>query len=203
MRPLRPLAIIHTNRTLGFKAPVNDQVLHQHLITLELRNAKNLNKNPVADKAVQEFESERLRQDPWGETTSHITLAIATATLNSRIHSRRLSSWEMWTQQDRFYNSQIPLKGHDIIANQHEQRILNHPHSEYSRAPLAQTKTSPLVEVVDLVYLHSDRKKSCAGDRYLVVPINGPFCNIKKFNRSELPSSSYRVKTSECFKISA
>ena len=148
MRPLRPLAIIRTNPAPGFKVLVNNQVLHQHRITLELGNAKNLNKNPVAEKAVQELQSELLHQDPCGGTTSHITLAIATAILNSRIRSRGLSSWEMWTQRDQLCNSQIPLKGRDIIANQHEQRILNHPHSEYSRAPLAQTRTSLLVEEV-------------------------------------------------------
>ena len=149
MRPLDgPLAIICTDPAPGFKAPVNDQLLHQHRITLELGNAKNLNKNLVAENAVQKLESELLRQDPRGGTTSKVTLALATATLNSRIHSRGLSSWEMWTQPDQFCNSQIPMKGRYIVANQHEQRILNHPHSEYSRAPLAQTRTSLLVEEV-------------------------------------------------------
>ena len=58
-----------------------------------------------------------------------------------------------------------------------------------------------MIEVGDVVYLHSDRNKSRARDRYLVVSIDAPFCNIRKFVGSQLPSSSYRVKLSECFKV--
>ena len=62
-------------------------------------------------------------------------------------------------------------------------------------------RRSPLIEVGDLVYLHSDRNKSRARDRYLVVSLDPPFCNIKKFVGSQLRSSSYRVKLSECFRV--
>ena len=51
------------------------------------------------------------------------------------------------------------------------------------------------------VYLHSDLNKSRARDRYLVVAIAPPFCDIKKFIGSQLRSSSYHVKQSECFKV--
>ena len=48
-------------------------------------------------------------------------------------------------------------------------------------APQRQPSPSPLIDVSDLVYLHSDRNKSLARDRYLVVSVDPPFCNIKKF----------------------
>lgn len=38
-------------------------------------------------------------------------------------------------------------------------------------------------------------------DRYLVVAIDPPFCDIKKFIGPQLRSSSYHVKLSECFKV--
>ena len=65
LRPLDgPPAVIRTDPAPGFKSLVNDQLLQQHRIVLELGNSKNPNKNPVAEKAVQELEIELLRQDP-------------------------------------------------------------------------------------------------------------------------------------------
>ena len=196
-----PPAIIRTDPAPGFKALVNDKSLHQHRITLELGHAKNPNKNPVAERAIQELEFELLRQEPLGGAVSSLTLAVATAALNSRIRSRGLSSREMWTQRDQFSNAQIPLGDNNLIATQHEQRRANHQYSERSKAPLRQPRPPPLIDVGDLVYLHSDRNKSRARDRYLVVSVDPPFCNIKKFVGSQLRSSSYRVKLSECFRV--
>ena len=156
MRPMDgPPAIIRTDPAPGFKALMNDKSLHQHRITLELGHAKNPNKNPVAERAIQELEFELLRQEPLGGAVSSLTLAIATAALNSRIRSRGLSSREMWTQRDQFSNAQIPLGDNNLIASQHEQRRANHQYSERSKAPLRQPRPSPLIDVSDLVYLHS------------------------------------------------
>ena len=185
----------------GFKALADDPLLKKHRITVELGQAKNPNKNPVAARAVQELEMELLRQEPLGGAVSPLTLAVATSALNSRIRSRGLSSREMWTQRDQFSNQQLPLADDHLIALQHEQRLSNHPHSERSKAPLHNRRPTPVIDVGDLVYLHSDRNKSRARDRYLVVAIDPPFCDIKKFIRSQLRSSSYRVKLTECFKV--
>ena len=88
------------------------------------RQAKNRNNNPVADRAVQELESELLQHDPLGGPVTQMTHAVATSTLNARIGSRGLSAREMGLQRD-----QIPLQDRDIILRQNEQRIANHPHS--------------------------------------------------------------------------
>ena len=202
LRPMDgPPAVIRTDPAPGFKALVDDKLLHQHRITLELGRAKNPNKNPVAEKAILELEGELLRQDPLGGAVTQLTLSVATASLNSRICVQGLSSREMWTQRDQFTNDQIPLEDNNLILTQHKQRLKNHPHSEQSKAPLKQHRTDPAIDVGDLVYLHSDRNKSRARDRYLVASIEYPFCNIKKFVGSQLRSQSTRVKLSECFKV--
>ncbi|XP_066029493.1 uncharacterized protein [Pocillopora verrucosa] len=202
MRPMDgPPAVIRTDPAPGFKALVNDSLLQKHRITIELGHAKNPNKNPVAERAVQELENELLRQEPLGSSVSPLTLAVATSALSSRIHSRGLSSREMWTQRDQFSNKQLPLADDHIISLQHEQRLSNHPLSERSKAPGQSRRPTPLIDIGDLVYLHSDLNKSRARDRYLVVAIDPPFCNIKKFIGSQLRSSSYHVKLSECFKV--
>ena len=58
-----------------------------------------------------------------------------------------------------------------------------------------------LVQVGDLVYITSDGCKTHARNRYLVVSIDGLWCNVHKFTGSQLRSTSYRVKLSECHHV--
>ena len=110
LRPMDgPPAVIRTDPAPVFTALVNDPLLKKHRITIELGQAKNPNKNPVAERAVQELETELLRQEPLGGAVSLLTLAVATSALNSPIRSRGLPSREMWTQRDQFSNQQLPL----------------------------------------------------------------------------------------------
>ena len=93
MRPLDgPTAVIRTGPDPGLKALRDDQFLKHHRITIEIGNAKNRNKNPVAEKVVQEVESELLHHDRLGSPLSHVTLTIATANLNAHIHLHGLSA---------------------------------------------------------------------------------------------------------------
>ena len=43
---------------LGFQALTDDNFLQEHHIVIEIGRHKNINKNPVAERAVQEFEEE-------------------------------------------------------------------------------------------------------------------------------------------------
>ena len=80
MRPLDgPPAVVRTDPAPGFKALTEDQQLKHHRITLDLGHPKNRNKNPVAERAVQEFENELLRHDPLGGPVSLLTLAVASS----------------------------------------------------------------------------------------------------------------------------
>ncbi|XP_071089210.1 uncharacterized protein [Haliotis cracherodii] len=201
MRPLDgPPAVIRTDPAPGFKALVQDDLLRSQRLCIEIGRIKNKNKNPVAERAIQELELELLKIDPLGGSVTPITLAIATAQLNSRIRSRGLSAREMWTQRDQFNNHQIPVGDRKLILDQHHQRTTNHLHSEMSKAHIPSLPT-PNISIGDLVYLHADRNKSRSRDRYLVVVNDGEWCNIQKFVGSQLRSTSYRVKKSECFRV--
>ena len=149
-----PPAVIRTDPAPGFKALVDDPLLKKHRITVELGQAKNPNKNP---RAVQELETELLRQEPLGGAVCPLNLAVATSALNSRIRSRGLSSREMWTQRDQFSNQQLPLADDHLIALQHEQRLSKHPHSESSKAPLHNRRPTPLIDGGDLASVPSFR----------------------------------------------
>ena len=92
-----------------------------------------------------------------GGPVTPLTLALATASMNSRIRARGLSAREMWCQRDQFTNLQIPFSDLQMIQAQHHLRSINHPHSEKSKAPVGSFKANVLVEVGDLVYLYFDR----------------------------------------------
>jgi hypothetical protein len=202
LRPLDgPPAVIRVDPAPGFVSLVNDELLRDNRICLEIGRTKNINKNPVAERAVQELEHELLKLQPVGGAVTPLVLSMATAQLNTKIRSRGLSSREMWTQRDQFSNQQLPVSDRDLILDQHHQRSLNHTSSEISKAPSQKRRPVPCIEIGDLVYVHTDRNKSRGRDRYLVVGVDGPWCNIQKFVGSQLRNTSYRVKKAECYMV--
>ena len=196
-----PHAVLRADPAPGFAALSNDDSLQQINVSIEIGRIKNKNKNPVAERAVQEMEEELLRQDPGGGPVTDTSLAVATARLNSRLRHLGLSSRELWTQRSQFSNCQLPISDHEVILSKHDRRVLNHTHSQKSKNPSCVTPEVPPLRVGDLVYLHSDRDKSRARDRYLVVHIDGPWCHIKKFSGPQLRATSYKVKLSECYAV--
>ncbi len=51
------------------------------------------------------------------------------------------------------------------------------------------------------MYLFSDRNKSRARSRYLVLSSDGTWCNVRKFTGSQLRRASYRVRLTDCYKV--
>ncbi len=145
LRPVSgPCAVIRVDPAPGFASLANDEELRRHKITIEIGRVKNVNKNPVAEKCIAELIDELLRIAPEGGPVSPLTLAIATANLNTRIRDRGLSSREMWFQRDQFTNCQLPISDLELIRQQHSHRIYNHPASQKSKAPGVNTLQSPL-----------------------------------------------------------
>ena len=145
--PDGPTATIRTGPAPGFQSLAKDTSLRQHGIVIDLGRTKNKNKNPVAEKAVQELKSEILRQDPSGNPVSPLNLALAVSRLNSHIRGRGLSACEMWVQSDQFTSSQLHLLDQQLIADQQLLRKQNHPHSQSSKNPkgrLKKTKFTPV-----------------------------------------------------------
>ena len=167
-----PPVTIRTDPALAFKTLINDQLLIRHHIKLEIGHAKNDNKNPVAERAIQGLEDELLRQDPSSAAVSSILLAVATVTINTRIPFRGLSAREMWMPRNQFTNSQIPVVDQTLIINKHKDRLKNHPYSERSKAPIAKARNTSSIVVGDLVQLCSDRTKHHPHDCYVVSSVD-------------------------------
>ena len=196
-----PLTVVRTDNAPGFQPLVDDQFLVENRIRIDLGRIKNMNRNPVAERAVQELEAEILRLTNVPGPISPLTLSRVTSTLNSRIRSDGLSSREIMYQRDQFTNEQIPLHDRDVISAKHKRAIANHRHSEISKSGGAPQFPEVDVQVGDLVYLYSDRDKNSPRHRYLVTSVDNEWCNIRKFVGETLRANSYKVRRHEVYKV--
>ena len=191
-----PPAVIRTDPAPGFAALANDALLAKCRV-------KNVNKNPVAEKAVRELECELVHQQPIGGTITQLVLSVATANLNTRVRNKWFSARELWTQRDQFTNEQLPLTDYNLIRQQHRLRNAYHAHSEMSKSPGGALPKSQHIDFGDNVYLYADRNKKRSRCRYIVVSTDGSWLNISKFMGNTLRATSYRVKRAECYKVVA
>ena len=112
-----------------------------------------------------------------------------------------LSSRELWTQRNQFTHEQLPFSDSQFILAKHDLHSSNHSFSEKSKNPRGLVPNLPQLQVGDLVYLVSDKDKSRARDRYIVVSTDPSCCFVNKFSGSQLRASSYKVELSECFPV--
>jgi len=195
-----PPLLVRVDPAPCFQSLVRSGALEHHRIALDIGHAKNVNKNPVAEKCIQELEEELLRLDPSGAPVTVPNLAVAVATLNARIRGRGLSAREMWHHRDMFTNEQLAFSDVELSLTQHESRIANHTHSACSKFPKACSGSGPHnIQIGDIVYLHSDRNKALARCRYLVVATDGEWCHVRKFTSNQLRSTTYKVRKSDCY----
>ena len=192
---------IRVDAAPGFVALTKDPELHRRGISLVIGEVKNKNKNPIAEKAIEELGMELLKHTPEGGPISILSLTTATSFLNSRIRHNGLSAKEVWTQRDQVTGDQLPICDRELILNQHAQRIANHGPSSKCKAH-GKTGTTPApIHVGDLIYLSCDRDKTKQRDRYLVVNIDDPWGFVRKFTQSQFRSKTYKVRLSECYPV--
>ena len=80
-----PVAIVKVDPAAGFIALKDDSLLQQLRISTEIGRVKNINKNPVAERAMQGLEKEFLHQEPGGGAVTQLDLLIAIARLNAHL----------------------------------------------------------------------------------------------------------------------
>ena len=193
---------IRTDSAPGFIALKSDNILLSQGIHLVLGHVKNVNKNPVAERAVEELGLELLHLSPEGGPISKVTLAMATASMNSRLRYSGLSAQEVWTQRDQVTGEQLPLSDRDLINQQNQQRLLNHPHSATAKCHGKVQKNKNVITIGDLVYIKGEGDKTRARDKYLVTSVSEPWCQLRKFTKSQFRSKVYDVKLSNCYLVS-
>ena len=192
-------ATIRVDGSTALQSLVGDPILARHGLSLEVGRLKNRNKNPVAEKAIQEIEVELKKQHPDGGPLSASHLSIAIATLNSRIRNRGLSAKEILFQRDHMTGDQLNISDSDLACEQHKLRLNNHIPSAKSQAPKGKTASRASVSCGDLVYLKCDGTKHTARDRYIVTSCTHDFVTVKKLVGSQFRSKEYKLKYSEIY----
>ena len=118
----------------------------------------------------------------------------------SRIRGRKHMLYVVFPPRFNMFQFRFHLRN-QVISSCDSLRLGNHPASERSKAPGCPHPSMP-VQVGNLVYITSDGSKTHVRSRYLVVSVHGLWCNVRKFTGSELGSTSYCVKLSECYRVS-
>ena len=186
---------VRVDNASGLKALESDSVLKSHDIILVFGETKNVNKSPVAEYAVKELGLECLHICPERGPVTTVTLALATANMNSRIRHHGLSAKEVWTQCDQVTGDQLALDDRQIILKQHCERSLNHGASALSKSKGKGSYTVLHIQVGDLLYIVSDGDKTKVREKYLVTDLcSDNMCPVRKFTKSQFRSRSYKVK---------
>jgi hypothetical protein len=194
-------ASIRVDGASAMQALVGDKLLAKHGLEIEVGRLKNINKNPVAEKAIQELETELKQAYPSGGPLSSHNLALVVATLNTRVRNRGLSAKEILTQRDHITGEQLNLNDVDLAQQQHDLRTQNHASSAQSKAPRGKTASKLHVTAGDLVYLKCDGTKHTARERYIVMSVDGAFATVKKLTGSQFRSKDYKVKACEMYSV--
>ena len=194
--------MIRVDNAPGFQALHNDEILHQHGITIDLGRIKNPNKNPVAERAVQEFEEELLRINPSGKAVSFSELSVAVNTINSRIRNRGLSAKEILFRRDQITGESLNVDDNHLSNQQEEYRHRNH-----AASALSKIKGHPMnlptksIHVGDLVYIKNEKDKFKARERYIVMQIRNSVAIIQKINGSSFMSRRYEVPLTSIYPV--
>ena len=169
---------------------------------MEIGRVKNPNKNPVAERAIEELGLELLNLSPEGGPVSDVTLALARANTNSRIRRDGLSAREVWTQREQLTGEQLPIVDRQLILSQNYSRQQNHASSAKFKSRGRTNLPSASISVGDLVFLKGDRDKLKAREKYRVVSIREDLsCELRKFTTSQFRSKLYVVPMSECYQM--
>ena len=167
----------------------NNDSLASHGISLDMGNPKNVNKNPVAEKANQELEKELLKVEPTGNPISAVVLLQAVCLLNSRIRSCGLSSREMFLGRDQVTGSHLKFSDKQISEFQESTRAKNHDYSSKCKARGAPPAKRSSLVVGSLVYLKDDGDKFNPRVPYIIVKIKSDNVLVQKSSPSGLLSS--------------
>ena len=186
----------------GLKKLAVNSSLKEYGITLDVGHAKNVNKNPVAERANQELELELLKVDPSGNPVTAVVLLQAVCSLNTRIRANGLSSKEMFTRRDQTSGDHLKFSDSHIAEKQQSTRSKNHAYSSKSKARGSNLAPGCKTKVGKLVYLKDEGSKFKPRDTYMVVDIKGQDLLLQKMAKTGLyASKQYLVPNNKVFPV--
>ena len=179
----------------------SDKELLSHNIIIEVGRLKNRNKNPQAEKAIQELEREIKTSHPDNRPLSPASLAVITSRLNSRVRNRGLSAREIAFQRDGQTGEQLNITDKLLADDQHDHRVANHGPSAkcQSKVPIPAKRFD--VSIGDLVYIKSEGDKHNSRHKYIVVAMDKDFLSVRKLIGSAFRSKLYKLRYTEIFPV--
>jgi hypothetical protein len=180
-----PIAV-RTDPAPAFRSLSTDRILTSKNITVVLGHEKNVNKNPIAERAISELhECLRRTQSKSGPVTETELIAVV-GDLNNKLRLGGLSSSEIWTQRCQFTRKPLPINDKELISEKLSHRVSDHPASAKYKARGAKSKRTPNINIGSLVYLYVDGTKLARRDRYIVVSRDGEHFMVQKFVSNQL-----------------
>ena len=194
-------AVIRLDGQSSFQS-LQRNCLEQMNVEVEIGDAKNINRNPIAERAVQDFHEELCKLKPEGGKISNTDLSMILASINSRIRFSGFSAIEIWTQREMLSGNKIQLDLKSLSELKYDQRIKQHiPSARYKGRGLTEEKIVH-ASVGDIVYLLQDRDKTRSRPRYIISEIlDQGFCRVYKFTTNQLRGKAYRVRLSDLIKV--
>ena len=177
----------------------NDSSLSALGIHIELGDEKNPNKNPVADKAIQELELEFLKLGNGASPISASCLVQSICNLNARIRHNGLSAKEMFLGRDQVDGQRLRFSDKFLSASQSENRTSNHLPSSISKARGGCLARSSDISVGSLVYIKHEGDKFKPRESYIVVKFENDSVVVQKINKGKFFSRQYILPMSRVF----
>ena len=101
---------IRVDNQSGMVALVNDKVLKKLNIEIVRGDSKNVNKNPVAERAVREIEDEIIKIQPSDREITPSTLAQATMAVNNKIRYTGFTANELLANTNSLTGEKLQIE---------------------------------------------------------------------------------------------
>ena len=163
-------------------------------------DSKNVNKNPVAERAVREVEDEILKIQSADKEITVSLLAQATMAVNNKIRYIGYSANELLTNTNALTGQKLKLEDEDLSNHQFESRQKVHDSSARAKSTFRGAKLiNPIVKRGDLVMIKSDKSKHEARKMYVVIDIDEErrAAVVQKIVNDQIRNKKYRVKVEQ------
>ena len=199
--PVGPGAVIRTDPATALNSLTKNKDLARLNITVEIGEPKNVDHNPIAEKAVRELKDEMLRIKPLGGKLTRTELAQAVSRVNSRVRYSKLSAVEMFTSRDMTSGDQLKIDDQKLISDKQNIRESHHHASAKFKARGKEQASFPEVSVGDMVYIASDGSKLQRRAKYLITEVDDEVVKAQKFTENQFRNKEYEVKRSNILVI--
>ena len=198
--PTGPPIDLKVDSATALQSLQKDPLLNSLNIKIELGDPKNINKNPISERAISEILEEFAKRQPAGGAISETILALSVAALNSKIRASGFSSSEAWTKRDRHSCKPIEVDDSALIQLKQKERLANHQSSAMYKSR-GKAINTPEVKAGEIIYLYQDREKGKCRDKYIVCYTDDEHAYCQKFVNETLRAKRYRVKLTEIMKV--